>query len=206
MALDLTGMTIAILITTGFEQVEMTEPRKALEAAGAKTVIISPEKAIYTTWLGNKQIQAFDGNNKKWGRWFNVDIPVEKAKADNYDALLLPGGVMNPDALRINSPAVAFVKAFAHKPIAVICHGPWTLINAELVSGKKITSWPSLEADLTNAGAYWVDAPLVHDGNIISSRKPEDIPAFNKEFIKTLTEKNRIQRHDKEAAQLSQTF
>lgn len=207
-SLPLTGLKIAILLTTGFEQSEMTEPRKALEAAGAKVEIISPEQDTHRSWLGKRQIQAWNGPKKKWGNSYTVDGYTEKAHAENYDALLLPGGVMNPDILRINPAAINFVKSFSknNKPIAVICHGPWTLINAGLVKGKKITSWPSLELDLTNAGAYWVNEPVVIDGNLISSRNPTDIPLFNKALIDALL---LIQKHKKAQnlhKQLSQTL
>lgn len=169
----LNGLKIAILLTNGFEQVEMTEPRKALDNAGAKTVLISPEPTI----------KAWDGKKKQWGETFKADLLLDKAIPTDYDALLLPGGVMNPDILRMNDKAVAFVKAFANKPIAAICHGPWTLINAQLVKGKTMTSWPSLKQDLINAGAHWVDKEVVLDGNLVTSRKPDDIPAFNKTMI-----------------------
>lgn len=207
-SLPLTGLKIAILLTTGFEQSEMTEPRKALEAAGATTQLISPEKDTHRNWLGKKQIQAWNGTKQKWGSSYTVDGYAEHAHAENYDALLLPGGVMNPDKLRINPGAITFVKSFAknNKPIAVICHGPWTLINAGLVKGKKITSWPSLELDLTNAGAYWVNEPVVIDGHLISSRNPTDIPVFNKAFIQALTHIKKEKTTQDMHKQLSQTF
>src|SRR6266404_4880851 len=142
----LTGKKVAILIADGFEQVEMTEPRKALEEAGALTHIISPNPERVKGW-----------QHTQWGDSFDVDVRLEKANASNYDALMLPGGVTNPDKLRINTDAVAFVKEFVRngKPIAAICHGPWTLIEAGGVKGRTMTSWPSLKTDLKNAGATW---------------------------------------------------
>jgi protease I len=172
---NLQGKKIAILVTDGFEQVELTEPRKALQAAGAKTEIVSPAEGKVKGW-----------NHTEWGDKLPVDVPLQQAKAETYDALLLPGGVMNPDKLRMDPAAVRFVKSFvdAGKPIAAICHGPWTLIEAGAVRGKKMTSWPSLQTDLKNAGANWVDQQVVHDGNLVTSRKPDDIPAFNQEMVK----------------------
>lgn len=166
----LKGTRVAILATDGVEQVELTEPRKALDAAGATTVVVSLEVG---------QIQGMNHHDK--GDKIQVDRTLDDARADEFDALLLPGGVANPDALRMDAHAVAFVKAFAGagKPIAVICHGPWTLVEADAVRGRRMTSWPSLKTDLRNAGAEWVDEPNVVDGNITSSRKPDDIPQFN---------------------------
>jgi protease I len=171
---SLQGKKVAILVTDGFEQVELTEPRKALDQAGAKTVVVSPAQGQAKGW-----------NHTEWGDKIPVDVPLQQAKAGDYDALLLPGGVMNPDHLRMNPDAVRFVRSFvdAGKPIAAICHGPWTLIEAGGVKGKKMTSWPSLQTDLRNAGAHWVDQQVVHDGNLVTSRKPDDIPAFNEEMI-----------------------
>lgn len=170
----LQNITVAILVANGFEQSEMVEPRAALQAAGAKTVLISPEKNVVKGWQ--------HGN---WADEFAVDVPLDRANAADYDALLLPGGVINPDKLRMNATAVAFVKEFgkSKKPIAAICHGPWTLINADLVRGRTMTSWPSVSSDLKNAGANWVDKEVVTDGLLVTSRKPEDIPAFNKAMI-----------------------
>jgi protease I len=172
---NLQGKKVAILVTDGFEQVELTEPRKALDQAGAKTEIVSPAAGQVKGW-----------NHTEWGDRLPVDVPLQQAKPENYDALLLPGGVMNPDHLRMNPEAVRFVKHFADagKPIAAICHGPWTLIEAGAVRGKKMTSWPSLQTDLKNAGAHWVDQQVVHDGNLVTSRKPDDLPAFNEEMVK----------------------
>jgi protease I len=167
-------MKIAILVTDGFEQSELTEPKKALEQAGAETLIISP---------AGKQVRGW--KHTAWCDSFPVDVALDEAQPREYTALLLPGGVMNPDYLRWNPRAVAFVKAFvaANKPIAAICHGPWTLIEAGAVKDRKMTSWPSLRTDLTNAGADWVDEAVVVDGCLVTSRKPDDIPAFNKKMI-----------------------
>jgi protease I len=169
---------IAVLATDGFEQSELTEPKRLLEEAGAKVDVIAPGDA--------KEIKGWD--KKDWGKSVPVDVSLDKADAGVYDAIVLPGGVINPDKLRIDEKAVAFVKAFASadKPIAAICHGPWTLINAGLVKGKKLTSWPSLQQDLGNAGAQWEDSQVVKDGNLITSRKPDDIPAFTETLIKAL--------------------
>lgn len=171
---DLTGKKIAILVANGFEQEELTEPKKALEKAGATTNIVSPEKNKVKGW-----------KHTEWGDEFTVDVPLDEAQVKNYDALLLPGGVINPDKLRMNPQAVQFVHEFfkANKPIAAICHGPWTLINAEIVKGHQVTSWASIKQDLINAGAHWVDKEVVVDKKLVTSRKPDDIPAFNKEMI-----------------------
>ncbi len=179
MTQSLANKRVAILVDNGFEQVEMTEPRNALEAAGALTQIVSPAKYKVKGW-----------DSTKWGQEFPVDQPLDQADPSQYDALLLPGGVMNPDKLRINQKAVNFVKAFvqAGKPIAAICHGPWTLIEAGGVRGRKITSWPSLQTDLRNAGAQWVDQEVVVDNGLVSSRKPDDIPAFNKKMVEEFAE------------------
>ncbi|MDY1548338.1 type 1 glutamine amidotransferase domain-containing protein [Luteibacter sahnii] len=174
----LSGRRIAVLATDGFEQSELTEPKRLLEEAGAKVDVISPGDA--------KQIKGWD--KKDWGQAVPVDVSLDKADAGQYEALVLPGGVINPDQLRINEKAVSLVKRFAEagKPVAAICHGPWTLINAGLVEGKKVTSWPSLRQDLSNAGAQWEDSQVVTDGNLITSRKPDDIPAFTETLIKAL--------------------
>jgi protease I len=175
----LTGKTIAILATDGFEQSELLKPRKALEEEGAKTEVVS---------LKGGQIKGWDKTD--WGEKVDVDKTVDEANAADYDGLLLPGGVMNPDKLRANKDAVAFVKGFttSGKPIAAICHGPWTLIEAGFVKGKKMTSWPSLKTDLSNAGAIWVDEEVVVDNGLVTSRKPDDIPAFNKKMIEEFAE------------------
>jgi protease I len=176
---NLSGKKVAILVADGFEQVELTEPKQALERAGAQTKIVSPAQGKVKGW-----------QHTEWGDQFSVDVPLAQARADDYDALLLPGGVMNPDKLRANKQAVQFVKAFvdAGKPIAAICHGPWTLIEAGAVSGRTITSYPSLQTDLRNAGANWVDQEVVTDQGLVTSRKPDDIPAFNRKMIEEFAE------------------
>jgi len=173
------GKRVAILVTDGFEQVEMTGPRKALDDAGAKTTLIAPKSGKVKSW-----------DKADWGKEYAVDLTLDRAKADDFDALVLPGGVINPDKLRIDEKAVAFVKAFfdTGKPIGAICHGPWTLIDAGAVKGYKVTSWPSLKTDLKNAGATWVDEPVVVDRGLVTSRKPDDIPAFNKQIIEEFAE------------------
>lgn len=176
---NLKGLKVAILIADGFEQSEMVEPKKALEQAGAITSIISPQSGKVKGW-----------KMKNWGDEFPIDKSLKEVKADQFDALLLPGGVKNPDTLRMDPAAVEFVKGFvkAHKPIAAICHGPWTLIDAEAVKGKTMTSWPSIKTDLMNAGAKWVDKEAVQDNNLVTSRKPEDIPAFNRAMIELFSQ------------------
>jgi deglycase len=171
---SLQGKKVAILVADGFEQVELIEPRKALYQAGAKTEIVSPAEGKVKGW-----------NHTEWGQQLPVDVPLKQAKAENYDALLLPGGVMNPDKLRVLPEAQRFVKSFfdAGKPVAAICHAPWTLIDAGVAKGKKLTSWPTLQTDLKNAGAHWVDQQVVTDGNLVTSRKPDDIPAFNQAMV-----------------------
>jgi protease I len=171
---DIKHKKIAVLATDGFEQVELTEPVKALRAEGATVTIVS---------LKSGEIQGMNHHEK--GDKTKVDLELAQAEAADFDGLLLPGGVANPDTLRADKHAVAFVKAFAdaHKPIAAICHGPWTLIEADAVRGKKLTSWPSLRTDLKNAGAHWVDQAVVVDGNLVTSRKPDDLKDFNREMI-----------------------
>ena len=179
MANELRNKRVAALVDNGFEQSELVEPKKALEAAGAKVDIVSPQSGKVKGW-----------DMKQWGEEVSVDRELDDARADEYEALLLPGGVMNPDKLRVNPKAVAFVKAFvdAGKPIAAICHGPWTLIEAGAVRGRKLTSWPSLQTDLRNAGANWVDQEVVVDNGLVTSRKPDDIPAFNRKMIEEFGE------------------
>ena len=171
----LNGLKVAILVTDGFEQVEMTEPRQALNGAGAETQIVSPKDGQVKAWKFTE-----------WGEQFPVDVHLSSARPEDFDALLLPGGVINPDTLRTIPAAVAFAKAFfdAGKPVASICHGPWTIIEAGTARGRRMTSWPSLHTDLRNAGADWVDQQVVVDGNLVTSRKPDDIPAFNPEVIR----------------------
>jgi len=175
MAQKLAGAKIAILATDGFEQSELLEPRKALDEAGAKTEVVSLKSGSIKGW-----------NHSDWGQTVAVDKTLESADAAHYDALLLPGGVMNPDKLRMNAKAVAFVKAFfdAKKPVGAICHGPWTVIEAGAAKGRTLTSWPSLKTDIENAGATWVDQEVVVDHDLVTSRNPKDIPAFNREIIK----------------------
>jgi len=175
----LNGKKVAILVENGFEQVELTSPKQALEEAGAKTYIISPERSKVKGW-----------EHTKWGDEFPVDVGIEQANANDYDALVLPGGVMNPDKLRTNKPAVQFVRNFfdQHKPVAAICHGPWTLIDAGVVKGRKMTSYPSLQTDLKNAGANWVDQEVVVDQGLVTSRKPDDLPAFNRKLVEEIGE------------------
>lgn len=174
MSNSLKGKKIAILATDGFEQVELTDPKKDLEDAGATVEVIS---------LKSGEIKGWDKTD--WGKSVKVDKTVDQVKASDFDVLVLPGGQINPDKLRVDEKAVAFVKDFAQsgKPVAAICHGPWTLIEAGVVKGKTMTSWPSVKTDLKNAGANWVDKEVVQDGNFITSRKPEDIPAFSKAII-----------------------
>ncbi len=172
---SLKGMRIAILATDGFEQSELTEPRKALDAAGADTEVISPKAGKIRGW-----------NHKEWGEDVAVDQALDQADPDAFDALVLPGGVMNPDSLRMQPRAVAFVKSFfdAGKPVGAICHGPWTIVESGAARGHRMTSWPSLKTDIQNSGADWVDEEVVVDVNLVTSRKPDDIPAFNREIIK----------------------
>ncbi len=170
----LKGKKVAILAADMFERVELEEPRKALEDAGAETEIVS---------LEDGEIQGFDHFDP--ADTVKVDKTVEEVSADDYDALLVPGGVGNPDLLRGDENAVAFVRAIheAGKPIAVICHGPWILVESGIVRGKKVTSWPTLQTDIRNAGGEWVDEEVVVDGNVVTSRKPDDIPAFNEKML-----------------------
>jgi protease I len=172
---NLKGKKVAILVTDGFEQVELTEPRKALDAAGAQTSVVSPKADKVRGW-----------NFTEWGEDINVDVPLAQAKAEEFDALMLPGGVMNPDTLRMDATAVAFASAFfeAGKPVASICHGPYMVIETGAAMGRRIAAWPSLKTDLTNAGAEWVDEEVCVDGNLVTSRNPDDIPAFNREMQK----------------------
>ena len=181
----LKGLKVAILATDGFEQVELTEPRKALDQAGAETRVVSPKAGRIRGWKFTD-----------WGDEVRVDTPLDQAKPEDFDALLLPGGVMSPDSLRMEPKAVAFAKAFfdAGKPVAAICHGPWTVIEAGAARGRQMTSWPSLKTDLRNAGANWVDKEVVVDQKLVTSRKPDDLPAFNREMIQ-LFKANSTRRH-----------
>jgi protease I len=170
----LQGKRIAILVADGFEEAELTGPKKALDDAGVRAVIVSPEHSRVRAW-----------NEKNWSDYYTVDLPLDEAKADQFDALLLPGGVMNPDKLRTIPKAVEFVKAFftENKPVAAICHGPWMLVEADVVRGRTLTSWPSLKTDIRNAGGTWVDKEVVNDHGLVTSRKPADIPAFNRQML-----------------------
>ena len=174
MSQELNNKKIAILVTDGFEQVELTKPKQAFEEAGAQTQIVSPKGDRVQGW-----------NHFDKADYFTVDVPLDNADPANYDALLLPGGVPNPDQLRTNDKAVQFIKSFfdAGKPVAAICHGPWTLIEADVVKGRTMTSFPSLQTDLKNAGANWVDREVVEDNGLVTSRNPDDLPAFNQKAI-----------------------
>jgi protease I len=177
---------VAILVADGFEQIEMTSPRAALEEQGARTHLISPNRDTVKGW-----------QHDHWGDTFNVDASLDEATPEDYDALLLPGGVMNPDKLRVNNQALEFVRSFfaAGKPVAVICHGPWTLINAGVVKGRRITSYHTIKIDLQNAGAQWVDEPVVVDEGLVSSRNPNDLPAFNAKMIEEIAEGKHARQH-----------
>ena len=191
MANELRNKRVAALVDNGFEQSELVEPKKALESAGAKVDIVSPQQGAVRGW-----------KHANWSDDFPVDRQLDGANADEYDALLLPGGVANPDKLRINPKAVQFVKAFVDsgRPIAAICHAPWTLIEAGAAKGRKLTSWPSLKSDLKHAGAIWVDQEVVVDGGLVTSRKPDDIPAFNKKMIEEFAEGRHERRTQGEMA------
>jgi protease I len=188
----LKGKKVAILVTDGFEQVELTEPRKALDQAGAQTSIVSPKTDKVRGWKFTE-----------WGDELKVDVALDKAKPDDFDALLLPGGVMNPDALRIQPKAVEFATAFfdAGKPVASICHGPWMVIETGAAEGRRIASWPSLKTDLENAGAEWVDEEACVDGNLVTARKPEDIPAFNREMLQVFARSPEELQQEEEVAE-----
>ena len=175
----LEGRRVAILATDGVEQSELTEPRKALDHAGASTTLIAPRGGTIRAYQHDKKANELE-----------VDVPLPQARVEDFDALLLPGGVMNADQLRTDPAAVRFAKAFAqaNKPIGVICHGSWLLIEADVVRGRTVTSWPSLKTDLRNAGANWVDREVVVDNGLVSSRKPEDIPSFSAKLIEEIAE------------------
>jgi len=176
---DLKGKRVAIIVTDGFEQIELTSPREALEKAGATCVLLAPKSG---------EVQGFKHHDKT--DKFKVEMTLDRADPNEFDAVMLPGGVVNADAIRIDKNAQRFVKEIdlAGKPIAVICHGPWLLISAGLAKGHTITSWPTLEDDLRNAGAIWKDAECVRDKNWVSSRKPADLPAFNREMVNLISE------------------
>ena len=175
----LDGKKVAILVTDGFEQVEMTGPREALEDAGAETKIVSPAE---------KQVQGMNHADK--GDKFDVDVMLEEARPEDFDALMLPGGLMNPDELRTTPEALEFTRHFFRegKPVAAICHAPWVLIDAGVVRGRKLTSWEHIQTDVKNAGGNWVNQEVVVDNGLVTSRKPDDIPAFNKKMIEEFAE------------------
>ena len=188
MANELNGKRVAIVATDMVEQVELLEPRKALDEAGAKTELISLEPG---------KIQGFNHYDK--GDEIPVDRTIEEASADEYDALLLPGGVGNPDTLRMDENVVSFVRDFFEqgKPVAAICHGPWTLVEAGVVRGRKLTSWPSIQTDIRNAGGNWVDEEVVVDQGLVTSRKPDDIPAFNAKMVEEFAEGKHAEQREK---------
>jgi deglycase len=171
---ELDGLKVAIVAADGFEQVELGEPRRALDEAGATTTLLSPSERWVKAW-----------NRKNWGTEFPVDRSIEGADAGDYEALLIPGGVMSPDRLRQRKDAVDFVRHFfeTNKPVAAICHGPQLLIDADVVRGRKLSSYPSIRRDLENAGAEWFDAEVVVDGNLVTSRRPDDIPTFVQKMV-----------------------
>ena len=175
----LNGRTIAILATDGFEQSELIEPKRALEEAGATVHLIAPQGGTIRGW-----------DETDWGKEVAVDLELGQARADSYDGLVLPGGQINPDKLRLEPQAVAFVHAFfnAGKPVGAICHGPWLLVEADVARGRRVTSYPSIRTDLKNAGAEWVDQEVVVDQGLVTSRKPDDLPAFNAKLIEEFAE------------------
>lgn len=179
MSFDLHGKKVAILVADGFEESELSRPRAALAAAGAETAVVSPSHDLVQSWSGDD-----------YGAPVDVDVPLNEARADEFDALLLPGGVMNPDTLRTLPRAVDFVRAFfdAGKPVAAICHGPWLLAEAGVVRGRRLTSYKSIKTDLINAGAEWVDEPVVVDHGLVTSRQPDDIPQFNQKMLEEFAE------------------
>ncbi|WP_035985348.1 type 1 glutamine amidotransferase domain-containing protein [Leptolyngbya sp. KIOST-1] len=179
MAQELNNRKVAILATDGFEQVELTEPKQALEKAGAQVHVVAPEGDTIQGW-----------NHYDKGDTVPVDCTLDQVNASDYDALVLPGGVINPDQLRMNDQAIQFIKAFFadSKPVAAICHGPWTLVEADVVKGRTVTSWPSLKTDLSNAGATWVDQEVVVDQGLVTSRNPKDLPAFNRKMVEEFCE------------------
>ncbi|SEL15814.1 type 1 glutamine amidotransferase domain-containing protein [Parapedobacter koreensis] len=186
MAEELKDRKVAILTADGFEEVELTSPRDALQLEGATTHIVSPKKDV---------VRAKKGND--WSLDFDVDVPLDQANADDYDALLIPGGVINPDKLRVNEKALDFVKAFfdAGKPVAAICHGPQVLIDAEVVEGRRMTSVKNISKDLINAGALWEDSAVVVDQGLVTSRTPDDLPDFNEKVIEEFAEGKHAGQH-----------
>ncbi len=176
---NLNGKKVAILVADGFEQIELTSPREALDRAGARTQIISPVKGRVQGWNHDEKADKFE-----------VDVPLEKAEAEDFDALVLPGGVMNPDKLRTNEKARKFVRDFFDqgKPVAAICHGPWTLIDAGVAQGRRMTSYHTIRTDLVNAGAEWVDEAVVVDQGLVTSRNPGDLEHFNAKMVEEIAE------------------
>jgi protease I len=191
MTKDLSDKRVAILVASGFEQIEMTSPREALEGAGAETDLISIEDDEVKGW-----------EHIEWGDTFEVDVRIDDADPDDYDALLLPGGVMNPDKLRRNETVQRFVRAFfaEGKPVASICHGPWTLIDAGVAKGRRMTSYPSIQMDLKNAGVQWSDEEVVVDQGLVTSRRPDDLPAFNDKMIEEIAEGRHARRGERTGA------
>ncbi len=191
MANRLEGDRVAILVANGFEQVELTSPREALEDAGAETVIVSPVDDTVRGW-----------DHTEWGDDFDVELPLAEADPDDFDALLLPGGVMNPDNMRRDESVQRFVRTFfeSAKPVGVICHGAWTLIDAGVVEGRRITSYHTIQADLKNAGADWVDEEVVVDQGLVSSRNPDDLPAFNEKLVEEIGEGKHAGQREKTMA------
>jgi protease I len=189
----LSGSTVAILATNGFEQAELTEPRKALEEAGAKTIVIAPKAGKIRGW-----------KMKDWGESVGVDATLDEANPDDYAALMLPGGVINPDQLRMDERAVKFVRSFfeSAKPVAAICHGPIMLIEANVLRDRRLTSWPSLKTDIRNAGGHWTDEEVVVDRGLVTSRKPADIPAFNAKMIEEFAEGTPSSRQDRSTVEV----
>jgi protease I len=179
MAHDLSGKMVAILATDGFEQSELTDPKKALQEAGATVHIVSPQGGQITGW-----------DETDWGEKFDVDRTLDDARVEDYHALVLPGGQINPDKLRLDEDAVRFVHGFvgAGKPVGAICHGPWLLVEADVARGRTLTSFPSIRTDLVNAGAEWVDEEVVCDQALVTSRKPADLPAFCAKLIEEIAE------------------
>ncbi len=175
----LSGKTIAIVTENGFEEIELTSPKKVLEEEGAVVDIVSPQKDKVTSW-----------DKKNWGKEFTVDKSIDEARADDYDAVFIPGGVINPDTLRRSDKAISFIKSFMEtgKPVASICHGPQVLIETGLLQGREMTSFFSIKTDLVNAGARWVDRECVVDQGLITSRNPDDLPAFNKKLVEEVLE------------------
>ena len=191
MSSELTGKKVAILATDGFEEVELTRPRQALDDAGAQTFLVSPAEGTVKGW-----------NHDHWSLELPVDVKLSNANPDEFDALLLPGGVMNPDKLRMNPEAGQFARSFfdAGKPIAAICHGPWLLVEADIVQGRELTSWPSLKTDIENAGGSWFDREVVVDDGLVTSRKPDDIPTFNRRMIEEFAEGVQVEQLELSAA------